>query len=106
MENFEVYFQILNCTFFRILFHCKFITSGPVNGFEACKEASGGKNTNILVPHPTDCTKFFNCQPVKKFDGKWNWIAHEQNCPATTGFDTALKICNFIEKLPRCLKKN
>ena len=83
-----------------------FIILGPVDGFEACKEASGGKNTNILVPHPTDCTKFFNCQPVKKFDGNWNWIAHEQNCPATTGFDTALKICNFIEKLPRCLKKN
>ena len=32
-------------------------------------------------------------------------LAHEQTCPSTTGFDTALKICNFIEKLPRCLNK-
>lgn len=76
--------------------------NGPVIGINVCKEASGGKNTDILVPHPTDCTKFFNCQSIKKYGNNWTWIAHEQNCPPTTGFDTSLKICNFIEQLPRC----
>ena len=84
------------------LFSSQSNLTGPVIGINVCKEASGGKNTDILVPHPTDCTKFFNCQSIKKYGNNWTWIAHEQNCPPTTGFDTSLKICNFIEQLPRC----
>ena len=30
------------------------------------------------------------------------WIAHLMDCPATTGFDTKLRICNYIKALPRC----
>jgi hypothetical protein len=27
------------------------------------------------------------------------------DCPATTGFDTKLRICNYIKALPRCSKE-
>ena len=54
---------------------------------------------NYLVPHPTDCTKFFSCQSLGHNRG---WIAHLMDCPATTGFDTKLRICNYIKSLPRC----
>jgi len=76
-------------------------------GKSLCSEASSGgeipQTGSILVPHPTDCSKFFSCQPIKNSNGSFSWIAHEQSCPATTGFDTNLQICNFIENLPRCL---
>ena len=64
---------------------------GPVNGFEVCKEASGGKNTDILVPHPTDCTKFFNCQAVKQFKGQWNWIGKH--------FIISLQVGNYVRNI-------
>ena len=54
---------------------------------------------NSLVPHPDDCTKFYSCQTLGVGRG---WIAHLMSCPETTGFDTALRICNFIRMLPRC----
>merc|ERR1712156_477566 len=82
-------------------------TSREPAGKDLCSEASSGgelpSTGSILVPHPTDCSKFFNCQMLKNSNGSINWIAHEQNCPATTGFDANLQICNFIENLPRCL---
>ena len=52
-----------------------------------------------LVPHPTDCTKFYSCQSLGVGRG---WIANLMDCPPTTGFDTQLRICNFIRSLPRC----
>ena len=55
---------------------------------------------NYLVPHPEDCTKFYSCQSVGR-RGK-QWIAHLMDCPESTGFDTNLRICNFIMALPRC----
>ena len=54
---------------------------------------------NYLVPHPADCTKFYSCQSLGRGRG---WIAHLMDCPPTTGFDTRLRICNFIRALPRC----
>ena len=54
---------------------------------------------NYLIPHPTDCTKFYSCQSLGRRGG---WIAHLMSCPETTGFDTNLRICNFIRMLPRC----
>ena len=51
-----------------------------------------------LVPHPTDCTKFYSCQRR----GWGGWIANLLDCPVTTGFDTSLLICNYISALPRC----
>ena len=54
---------------------------------------------NYLVPHPGDCTKFYSCQSLGVGRG---WIANLMDCPPTTGFDTQLRICNFIRSLPRC----
>ena len=54
---------------------------------------------NYLVPHPGDCTKFYSCQSQGVGRG---WIANLMDCPPTTGFDTQLRICNFIRSLPRC----
>ena len=51
-----------------------------------------------LVPHPTDCTKFYSCQR----QGWGGWIANPMDCPVTTGFDKSLMICNYINSLPRC----
>ena len=56
---------------------------------------------NYLVPHPSDCTKFYSCQNLGWRGG---WIAHLMDCPATTGFDKKLRICNYIKALPRCSK--
>ena len=50
-----------------------------------------------LVPHPTDCTKFYSCQR----QGSGGWIANLMDCPVTTGFDKSLMIC---KSLPRCKK--
>ena len=36
-----------------------------------------------LVPHPTDCTRFYSCQR----NGWGGWIANLMDCPSTTGFD-------------------
>ena len=55
-----------------------------------------------LVPHPTDCTKFYSCQR----QGWGGWIANPMDCPVTTGFDKSLMICNYINSLPRCKKDN
>ena len=55
-----------------------------------------------LVPHPDDCTKFYSCQNLGWRGG---YIAHLMDCPPTTGFDTNLRICNYIRALPRCNKR-
>ena len=54
---------------------------------------------NYLVPHPSDCTKFYSCQSLGEDQG---WVAHLMDCPESTGFDVNLRICNFIQSLPRC----
>ena len=58
---------------------------------------------NYLVPHPSDCTKFYSCQNLGRRGG---WIAHLMDCPATTRFDEKLRICNNIKGLPRYSKGN
>merc|ERR1711981_1171211 len=68
---------------------------------EICAQVAE-KPQSYLVPHPTDCTKFYSCQNLGWRGG---WIAHLMDCPATTGFDTKLRICNYIKALPRCSKK-
>merc|ERR1712003_308653 len=55
-----------------------------------------------LVPHPTDCTKFYSCQR----NGWGGWIANLMDCPVTTGFDRSLMICNYINTLPRCQEES
>ena len=83
--------------FFWLNFQLK-IPFFPSADNEIC--ASVAENPqNYLVPHPTDCTKFFSCQSLGQNRG---WIAHLMDCPATTGFDTKLRICNYIKSLPRC----
>ena len=79
-----------------------------------------------LVPHPEDCTKFYSCQNLGNFffifknknisqkclffriflflGWRGGYIAHLMDCPPTTGFDTKLRICNYIRALPRCNK--
>lgn len=76
---------------------------GEEDGRALCQQAASGNDQNgsLLVPHPTDCSKFFNCQSL----GNNQWKAHVQICPPSTGFDAALQICNFIDNLPRCLYK-
>ena len=56
-----------------------------------------------LVPHPSDCTKYYSCQNNGRRGG---WIAYLMDCPATTGFDKKLRVCNDIKALPRCSKGN
>ena len=82
-----------------------FLSGSTFDGKQLCKEAymsSSDLQRSLLVPHPTNCSKFFNCQPIT-FNDSLDWIAHEQHCPPSTGFDSALQICNFIENLPRCV---
>ena len=92
-------------TIFKILHHLyQEIFPGLLlsEGEKICSEAFDSQGSgSLLVPHPTDCTKFYNCQPLTT----GRYIAHEQSCPPTTGFDATLQICNFIGKLPRCRKK-
>ena len=59
------------------------------------------KPQNYLIPHPTDCKKYYSC---RHRGWRGGWIAEIMNCPTTTGFDTRLGICNYIKALPRCIK--
>lgn len=68
---------------------------------EICAEVAENPQ-NYLVPHPTDCTKFFSCQSLGGRRGHQGWKAHLMDCPPTTGFDTNLRICNYLRSLPRC----
>lgn len=80
---------------------CKKEHSDCLNGdvFDNKICAGVAKNPQrYLVPHPTDCTKFYSCQR----NGWGGWIANLMDCPITTGFDRTLMICNYINKLPRC----
>ena len=67
-----------------------------------CKDVDDNPQA-YLVPHPEDCTKFYSCQNLGWRGG---YIAHLMDCPPTTGFDTKLRICNYIRALPRCNKGN
>ena len=76
--------------------NCTPISIAADNGI--CAEVAENP-ANYLVPHPGDCTKFYSCQSQGVGRG---WIANLMDCPPTTGFDTQLRICNFIRSLPRC----
>ena len=56
---------------------------------------------NYLVPHPTDCTKYYSCQKLGWGTNK-KWIAYLMPCPQTTGFDPGLSICKPMKTLSRC----
>merc|ERR1719510_416914 len=71
--------------------------NGDVFDNKICAEVSRDPQ-RYLVPHPTDCTKFYSCQR----NGWGGWIANLMDCPTTTGFDSNLMICNYISALPRC----
>ena len=68
--------------------------------YKICKHVDDNPQA-YLVPHPEDCTKFYSCQNLGWRGG---YIAHLMDCPPTTGFDTKLRICNYIRALPRCNK--
>ena len=70
--------------------------------YQICKNVDDDPQA-YLVPHPDDCTKFYSCQNLGWRGG---YIAHLMDCPPTTGFDTKLRICNYIRALPRCNKGN
>ena len=65
---------------------------------------------NYILPHP-DCSKFHVCQFLggTRHSAK-SWKAHIFDCPATTGFDELLKVCNHLHNLKqqngRCGKCN
>lgn len=65
---------------------------------EICKDV-GESPQNYLVPHPTDCRKFFSCQLVN--DGK-SWIANQMSCPTATLFDNSMRLCTFLRTIPTC----
>ncbi|XP_040567740.2 LOW QUALITY PROTEIN: SCO-spondin-like [Lepeophtheirus salmonis] len=69
---------------------------------DLCKGVEGSPE-NYLIPHPLDCTKFYSCQSLGPNQG---YRAHLMDCPFSTGFDKKLKICNFIQSLPRCKDKS
>ena len=65
---------------------------------------------NYILPHP-NCSKFHVCQYLggTRHSAK-SWKAHIFDCPATTGFDELLKVCNHLynlkQKNGRCGKCN
>jgi len=75
--------------------------SGNSFDYQICKGVDDDPQA-YLVAHPTDCTKFYSCQNLGWRGG---YIAHLMDCPPTTGFDTKLRICNYIRALPRCNKE-
>lgn len=75
--------------------------SGNSFDYKICKGVDDDPQA-YLVPHPEDCTKFYSCQNLGWRGG---YIAHLMDCPPTTGFDTKLRICNYIRALPRCNKE-
>jgi len=75
--------------------------SGESFDYKICKDVDLNPHA-YLVPHPEDCTKFYSCQNL---GWKGGYIAHLMDCPPTTGFDTKLRICNYIRALPRCNKE-
>merc|ERR1712223_716287 len=75
--------------------------SGQSFDYQICKHVDDNPQ-EYLVPHPEDCTKFYSCQNLGWRGG---YIAHLMDCPPTTGFDTKLRICNYIRALPRCNKE-
>jgi hypothetical protein len=40
----------------------------------------------VLLPHPTDCSKFFKCS---------NGVPHEMNCPGGLYFNDNLNVCDW-----------
>ncbi|VDN82613.1 unnamed protein product [Brugia pahangi] len=52
---------------------------------QECPERDG------LFPHPTDCHLFIQCA---------NNIAHVKQCPATTFFNDAIKVCDHMTNAP------
>jgi len=75
--------------------------SGNSFDYQICKGVDDDPQA-YLVAHPSDCTKFYSCQNLGWRGG---YIAHLMDCPPTTGFDTKLRICNYIRALPRCNKE-
>lgn len=94
--------------------------------YKICKHVDDNPQA-YLVPHPEDCTKFYSCQNLGNYSifknknispkkyifllififflgWRGGYIAHLMDCPPTTGFDTKLRICNYIRALPRCNK--
>ena len=101
-----------------ILFYFKkryFLTNGVIFQILVDKDhwvcVLAAKNPqNYILPHP-DCTKFHVCQFLggTRHSAK-SWKAHIFDCPATTGFDELLKVCNHLYNLKqqngRCGKCN
>ena len=58
---------------------------------------------NYLLPHPSDCTKFYMCQYLgNSVFWKGSWKAHLMQCPPKTAFEESHMICDWMTNLPRC----
>ena len=82
----------------NILFLQQYFIVTPDNSHWVCVLAAKSPQ-NYILPHP-DCTKFHVCQYLggTRHSAK-SWKAHIFNCPATTGFDELLKVCNHLYNL-------
>ena len=90
-------FLLMLCSSNILFLHQYFIVT-PDNSHWVCVLAAKSPQ-NYILPHP-DCTKFHVCQYLggTRHSAK-SWKAHIFNCPATTGFDELLKVCNHLYNL-------
>ena len=65
-----------------------------------CENVSEVDQTSHLKPDPEDCTKYFKCEKAQNVIG--GYIAYSKECPPNMGFDTKLKVCNYLDALPCC----
>jgi hypothetical protein len=49
----------------------------------------------VLLPHPTDCSRFFRCS---------NGVPYEEHCPGVLHFNVQLNVCDWPENA-RCMKR-
>jgi hypothetical protein len=49
----------------------------------------------VLLPHPSDCTRFFSCS---------NGVPIEMECPAGLHFNDQLKVCDWPQDA-NCVKR-
>lgn len=66
-------------------------TESPLPPDGTCKQAG-------TIAHPTDCTKFIECEPMG--DGSFHGV--EKQCPGGTGWNAGIPACDYLANLPGC----
>jgi len=91
-----------NTVFDEVLMVCNYIHAVPRCSPQADNKicASVADNpTRYLVPHCTECTKYYECHQHGTTSG---WIAHPMDCPPNTAFVPELMVCDYLDNVPRC----